>query len=58
MIEQFYWESDLRRDKSGTPTRKCCLIYERTNPDPIASCANVDVANEIVDALNGVENKP
>lgn len=52
MGDQFYWESEMRHGGDGAATRIRCLIYERTNPDPIASCVDVDIAEKVVSTLN------
>lgn len=57
MNERFYWESDMRDYGDGTMLRFRCLIYERGNPDPIATCSDVNIAEDIVSALNTKEEK-
>lgn len=51
-MDQFYWESDMRAFGNGAVLRQRCLIYERGNPDPIATCVDVNIAEEIVATLN------
>ena len=53
-MKRFYWESEMRRICYGTDAqvRQKCIIYEQGNPDPIAECWDVLVANQIVRLFN------
>lgn len=58
-MKTFYWESVMRRICYGTDAqvRQKCIIYEAGNPDPIAECWDVEIANQIVGALYAYEEK-
>ena len=53
-MKRFYWESEMRRLNYGTDAqvRQRCVIYETGNPDPIASCVCVELAERIVRLFN------
>lgn len=58
-MKRFYWESEMRRICYGTDAqvRQKCIIYDRTNPDPVAECWDVRVAEMIVRLFNEYEEK-
>lgn len=58
-MKKYYWESVMKRIAYGTDSqvRQKCVIHERGNPDPIAECWDVTVADLVVDCLNHMEEK-
>lgn len=53
-MKKYYWESEMKRLSYGTDSqvRQKCVIYERGNPDRIAECWDVTVAEMVVDSMN------
>lgn len=53
-MKRFYWESVMTRISydSDAQIRQKCVIHETGNPDPIAQCWDVTVAELIVDSMN------
>ena len=53
-MKRVYWESVMRRVNydSDAQVRQKCIIYEEGNPDPIAECWDVSVAELIVANMN------